>query len=507
MIRAALRRLREHALLAALIAAAPAVVCAQSAGWPSERPPRPLDPRPVTFAHYELRTLANGLTLVVVRQTEQPVVSVRLLVRAGSAQDPADKPGVAEMVATLLDQGTTTRSAAEIADTIDFMGGGLGTSAGTDLSFANTILLQSKLDEGLQLLADVIRRPAFAAEELDRQREQLLSALKVSYQDPDYVAGAVVERLIYGFHPYGRPGNGTPESVAALTRDDLVAFHTQWYHPNNALVAIVGDVDVGAAAAAVQKAFGDWARGTVPVVTTADPPEPTRRVVVVDRPGAVQTEIRVGQVAIKRDHQDYMPLNLAVKILGGEGGNRLQGVLRSDRGLTYGASAEMDAFQRSGAIVADTDTRTETTVEALTLTVGEFIRIQQEAVNERELDAAQAFLAGNFALTIETPDAIAVKVLNAIFYGLDLEDLPEYPKQVYRVTPDDIQRVSRAYLRPSRLAIVLVGDSATFLPELKKAGFDNYELVKLDELDLAAVNFKRVRRAAAAGPESRPPSR
>ena len=222
----------------------------------------------------------------------------------------------------------------------------------------------------------------------------------------------------------------------------------------------------------------------MPTSTATDPPDPTRRIVVVDRPGAVQTEIRVGQLAIRRDHQDYMPLNLAVKILGGEGGNRLQGVLRSDRGLTYGASAEMDAFQRSGAIVADTDTRTETTVEALRLTVDEFIRLQQEAVTERELDSAQAFLAGNFALTIETPDAIALKVLNAIFYGLDLKDLPDYPQQVYRVTTEDIQRVSRAYLRPSRLAIVLVGDAAKFVPELKKAGFDNYELVKLDELDL-----------------------
>ena len=184
-----------------------------------------------------------------------------MLVRAGSAQDPADKPGVAEMVATLLDQGTTTRSAAEIADIIDFMGGGLGTGAGTDLSFANTILLPSNLNEGLQLLADIIRRPAFSAEELERQREQLLSALKVSYQDPDYVAGAVVERLIFGFHPYGKPGNGTPESVAALTRDDLVAFHGRWYHPNNTLIAFVGDVSVDAAVAAVAKAFGDWPKG------------------------------------------------------------------------------------------------------------------------------------------------------------------------------------------------------------------------------------------------------
>jgi zinc protease len=501
------RRLGFRAVLIAGIASAPAVVCAQQPGWPSERPPRALDPRPLAFAQYELRTLANGLSVVVVRQTEQPVVSVRMLIRAGSAQDPPEKAGVATMVATLLDQGTATRSAADIADTIDFMGGGLGVGAGTDLSFANTILLQSSLDEGLQLLADVIRRPAFAADELERQREQVLSGLKVSYQDPDYVAGAVVERLIFGFHPYGKPGNGTPESVAALTRDDLVAFHKRWYHPNNTLLAIVGDVGVDAAVAAVEKAFGDWPRGAIPFVAPQEPPDPTRRIVIVDRPGAVQTEIRVGQIAIRRDHQDYMPLNIAVKILGGEGGNRLQGVLRSDRGLTYGASAEMDAFQRSGAIVADTDTRTETTVEALKLTVDEFTRLQQDAVSERELGAAQAFLAGNFALTIETPDAIALKVLNALFYGLELKDLPAYPDQVYRVSTGDIQRVSRAYLRPSRLAIVLVGDSAKFLPELRRAGFDTTELVKLDELDLSAVNFKRTRPAAAAPPPPAPLAR
>jgi zinc protease len=220
----------------------------------------------------------------------------------------------------------------------------------------------------------------------------------------------------------------------------------------------------------------------------------------------VQTEIRVGQLAIRRDHQDYLPLNLAVKILGGEGGNRLQGVLRSDRGLTYGASAEMDAFQRSGAIVADTDTRTETTIEALRLTVDEFIRLQQEAVSERELEAAQAFLAGNFALTIETPDAIALKVLNAIFYGLQLEDVPAYPKQVYGVTTADIQRVARAYLRPTRLSIVLVGDAASFVPALKKAGFDSHELVKLEDLDLAAVTLTRVRRGAPAAPAASPPA-
>ena len=173
--------------------------------------------------------------------------------------------------------------------------------------------------------------------------------------------------------------------MAALTRDDLVAFHKTWFLPNNALLAIVGDVGVDQAFAGVERVFGSWAKAALPEIAPVDPPEPTRRVVVIDRPNAVQTEIRVGQLAIPRNHPDYLPLNLAVKILGGEGGNRLQGVLRSDRGLTYGASADMDAYQRAGAIVADTDTRTETTAEALRVVVDEFSRLQREPVGEGEL--------------------------------------------------------------------------------------------------------------------------
>ncbi len=480
------------------VALAGTLVVAQVAErvWPTERPPRPLEAGTVAFPPYEIRNLANGLRVVVVRQTEQPVVSLRLLVGAGAAQDPADKPGVATMVATLLDQGTTTRGATEIADAIDYVGGGLGTGAGSDLSFVTAIVIRDDFDFGLDLLSDVARNPAFAADELARQREQVLSGLKVSYQDPDYVAGVVAERLIFGFHPYGRPSNGTPESVAALTREDLVAFHKKWFLPNNALLAIVGDVGVDQAFAGAERVFGSWVKATVPETAPADPPEPTRRVVVIDRPNAVQTEIRVGQLAIRRNHADYMPLNLAVKILGGEGGNRLQGVLRSDRGLTYGASADMDAYQRSGAIVADTDTRTETTAEALRVVVDEFSRLQREPVGQAELGGAQSYLAGNFPLTIETPDAIALQVLNALFFGLNLDDLPKYRERVNAVTPDDIQRVAKAYLRPSRLSVVLVGDASKFVSQLKGAGFDSIELVKLDDLDLTAVDFKRSRVAS-----------
>ncbi len=215
---------------------------ATARSWPSEGPPRPLPARPVTFPPYEIRKLPNGLQVVLVSQHEQPAVSVRMLVRAGAAQDPDGKMGLAMLTAALLDQGAAGKSAEQIADSIDFVGGILGTGAGTDLTYVNAIVMNDSLPLALRLIADVVRRPTFADEEIERQRQQALSGLRVAAEDPDNVASQVIDRLIYGFHPYGRPGNGTAQSLASLTRDDIVAYHRQFFVPNNALLAIVGDV-------------------------------------------------------------------------------------------------------------------------------------------------------------------------------------------------------------------------------------------------------------------------
>jgi len=331
-------------LIAALVAAS-SPLCAQ------DRPPRPLDAPDLKIPPYEIRTLQNGLRVVVVAQHEQPAVSLRLIVKAGAAQDPMNKPGLAGMVGALLDQGTAKRSSEEISDAIDYIGGALGTGAATDLSFVNILILKDSFDFGLDLMSEVVRTPSFPQDELDRVRDQALSAMSVNMQDPDFVADAVIGRLVYGFHPYGLPRNGTPESLPEITRDDLVTFHSTWFAPNNAILAVVGDVDVEAAFAAVTQVFGSWQPHDVPAALDAELPEPTRRVVLVDRPNAVQTEIRAGHVAIARKHPDFMTLNLATKILGGEGANRLQNVLRSEKGLTYGASADMDAFKLAGSII------------------------------------------------------------------------------------------------------------------------------------------------------------
>jgi zinc protease len=488
---------------ALLLAAVP--VAAQVANWPSERPPQPLPARDVNFPPYEVRTLANGLQVVAIAHHEQPAVSLRLLVRAGAALDPADRPGVAAMVGTLLDQGTTTRSAHEIADTVDSRGGALGTGAGTDLSYVNAVVLKPDFGFALELVADVARHPAFAPEEIERQRQQVLSGLRVAWEDPDNIARLVFDRLVFGAHPYGRPSTGTPQSIPQITRDDLLAFHRQYFTPNNSILAIVGDITAEEAFEGAERALGDWPRQEVPVVELPEPPPPTRRLVLIDRPGAVQTELRVGHLGIPRNHPDYMALNLAIRILGGEGSNRLHRVLRSERGLTYGASADLETLEQSGSIVADTDTRSDATAEVLRLTVEEFARLRRERVHPRELSEAQAYLAGNFPLTIETPGAIAMQVLNAIFYGLDLEELETFRERVNAVTVDDIQRVARTYLLPDRLSIVLVGDGSIFAGQLHGLGFDTVERVPLGELDLTAPGLRSGTGATPAGGAPRLP--
>jgi zinc protease len=479
------------AIAAVAFAACATSLSAQDRPWPSERPPRPLAARQASFPPYEIRTLENGLQVVAVLHHEQPVVSMRLLIRAGAAQDPREKAGLADLAASLLDQGTTTKSASQVNDEIDFMGGAMGAGAGTDLTFVNVLVMKDSYEAGLRILSDTVRQPGFAPEEIERQRQQAISTLRVNFESPEFVADAVFDRLVYGFHPYGVPQSGTAETLATISRADIVAYHQRYFVPNNAILAVVGDVTADEAFQGVQKVFGDWAKRDVEAIPFIAPPDPTRRVIIVNKPDAVQTEVRAGHVGVRRNHTDFMSLNLALRILGGEGANRLHQVLRTERGLTYGAKADLDTLLEAGDFEASTNTRSEATGEVLRLMVDEFWRLQRERVSDGELSGAKAYLTGSFPLTIETPDAIATQVLNVLFYGLPVEQLQSFRDRVNAVRPDDIERVSRYYLRPDRLSIVLVGNATAFASQLRGLGFTSYEVVEMEDLDLMATDFRR----------------
>ena len=461
------------------------------ADWPLESPPAPLPAVEVSFPPYEVRTLDNGMQVVVVLHHEQPVVSVRLLVGAGSVHEPPAKAGLATLLASLLDQGTTSRSAQDIAETIDTIGGGLGVGSGSDLTYVNAVVMKDSFELLMNLVSDVVRNPSFVPQEIERQRQQVLSSLQVSMEDPDYIAGVVFDRLVYGFHPYGRPQSGTLESLPSITQADLRGFHDVYFAPNASILAVVGDLTADEAFDAAERIFGDWPRKTIPAFELSEPPPPTHRVVIIDRPGAVQTQIRVGHLGVSRRNDDYLSLNVLIRVLGGEGSNRLHRVLRADRSLTYGAEASMHTLQLIGDFEAQTSTRSEATAEALRLTIEEFWRLQRQRVGPRELAGVQAYMLGSFPLQIETPDAIALRVLNILFYGLDLGELTTYRQRVSGVTADALQRVAREYLMPDRLAIVMVGDAATFIDDLPGVGFTDVERVPLAELDLTSVELRR----------------
>ena len=463
-----------------------------------EQPPGPLPVRPLTLPAYDVQTLENGLQVVAVEHHEQPVISIRLLVGVGASQDPDGKTGLASLVASLLDQGAAGRSAQEIATAIDSIGGALNTGLGSDLTFVSSVVMSDSFEVGLELVSEVVRQPDFAAAEISRQKEQASSSLQVSANDPDYIASVLFDRLVFGLHPYGLPVDGTPDTLAAITLDDLVAFHRQFFVPNNVILAVVGDVEIAEAVAAVARVFGDWPRATLPDIRPVEPPVPAPRLVVVDLPGSVQTEVRVGHLGIARNHPDYMAFDLAIKILGGEGGNRLHRVLRNERGLTYGASAEVNAQKDTGYLVAETDTRTESTAEVLRLMINEFDRIQGRAVGRGELADAQAYLAGNFPLTVETPNQIATQILSSAFYGLPLDEMETYRDRVQALSRDDVAAVARNLIYPDRLSIVLVGDASGFVSQLRESGFADFEVIPGSELDLTAPDLRRARVAALA---------
>ena len=486
------------ACTAALVLAWALPARGQAKDWPTEAMPKPLASRPATFPPYEIRTLSNGLRVVVVEHHEQPLVSLRLLIGAGTAQDLPPKLGVANMVATLLDQGTTTRTAEQIADAVDTIGGTVSVGAGTDATFAHITVLKDSVSLGLDLLSDIVRSPAFPQDALDRQRDQLRAALRVSYQDPAYLASIVFRRLVYGFHPYGYPGTGTPATIERITRSDLVEHHQRFFAPGHSILAVVGDVTRAGAFAAVDKAFGGWDRREVQAAIVLGPPAPARRVVIVDLPGAMQTEIRAGHLGILRNSADFTAVDLAMRMLGGEGANRLQQVLRSQRGLAYGAAAGVNAHLKFGDVFAETETIPEAAGEALRVIMSEFFRLQRDRVGVRELDNAKAVLAGSVPLGIETPDDIATKVLAALFYELPLSDFETFRERTNAVTPDDIQRAARAHLRPDRLSMVLVGYAPFITSQLERAGFRNGEVVRASDLDVTSADL--VRPARLAGP-------
>jgi len=468
--------------------------------------PGPGAPTPYHFPSAATKTLPNGLKVFVVSDRREPAVAARLIIfSAGGIDDPAGSPGVSQMTANLLTQGTKRRSAQDIADAIDFVGGQLTAQAGKDATTITLNVVKKDLNLGLDLMSDVVLHPAFKPEELDRRREQVLSSLTVQYSNPDYLASLTFNHVVYSGSPYGWPIEGTPDTVKKLKSEDLAKFHDAHYAPNQGFLAFAGDIAPEEAFALAEKYFGDWAKIDLPAATPAVPaPISGQHIWLIDKPDAVQTQIRVGKLGVRRADPELIPLQVTNRIFGGGYNSRLNTEVRVKKGLTYGAFSSFTPRRFAGSFTAGTFTRTAATVEASKLVVDLMAKIATGDITPKELDFARDYLAGVYPIETETAEQVADRVLTAAAFELPADYNSTYPERVRSVSASDAKAIAQRYFTTKDLDIVLVGNVSQFRDELKKE-FPGAQFTEIaaDQLDATRPDLRKPAQASAAvTPES-----
>lgn len=465
---------RAAALLAVVAVSACGPAAAPSAApAPAEaprtrmEPPAPLAPRPVAFPAFHEMQLPNGLQVLVLEHRAQPVASVNLFVRSGAALDPAQRVGLASMTAELLTKGTAQRSAQQIAETIEGVGGSLNASAGNDWMSVSASALAEHLPLAMDLVSDVALRPSFPQAEVDLVRQRTLSGLQAALGQPGEIARRQFIREVYGpQHPYGMAP--VPGTIEAIRRADLQQFHRQHVAPNNALLVVSGDVRRADVEALVQRHFGAWQRATVPTAQLpAVPAREQTRIYLVHRPGSVQSNIWVGHPGVRPEEPDYFPLQVVNQILGGGVDSRLFQILREQHGWTYGAYSRFTRPRDVGYFSASAEVRTEVTDSAVAEIMRQLRRLRDEQVSPTDVESAKSYLAGSFPLGLQTAGQIASQVAQARLLGVPTEMVTEYPQRIRAVTVDDVQRAAQRHIRPEQAAIIVVGDAARVMASLE----------------------------------------
>jgi zinc protease len=457
-------------------------------------PPPPAAPRQLQIPKPVEKTLANGLRVIVIQKKGVPLVAARLLIKNGGEVDLADLSGLADMTASLLTKGTTTRSAEQIARGIEALGATLDTDAGWDSSSADVSVMSSKLPQALGFLADVVRHPAFEQDEIDRLRQQNLDGLSVAMKQPGRLASFVAAHVIFGAVTYGHNLGGTPESLARIKRANIYHFHRDHYRPDNAILVIGGDIAPAKAFAIAEELFGGWkpAKGSELVPESWTRVSLAPRIVVVDMPSAGQAAVIVGRPGLRRADPAYHLAIVTNSILGGGYSSRLNEEIRIKRGLSYGANSSFDMRHDVGPFTATVQTKNESAGEVAGLVVDELNKLGTTPVEDSELAPRKAVLIGGFGRQLETNSGIVGRIGTLALYGLSLDEINRYISGVQAITAVDIQKFAAAHLGGNDASIVIVGDAKKFLPKLQER-FKNVEVIPIDELDVNSATLRKAK--------------
>jgi zinc protease len=432
----------------------------------------------------EKRTLSNRLPVVIVAQHKVPVVHVELALGVGSEADPAQKFGLASLTADMLDEGAGSRSALEIADAIDYLGAELETSSSSDASYVDLHVPVARLGDALPVMADVIARPTFPDAELKRLRDERLTALLQAEDDPEQLIQFAFPRLVYGTtHRYGTASIGTAASLRGFTRADLASFHASAYRPQNGTLVVTGDVTAANVIPMLENTLGQWkASGGTPPPRLAEPRQLTaRRVYLIDKPGAAQSQIRIGWVGVPRSTPDYFALRVLNTILGGAFTSRLNQNLREEHGYAYGASSLFDMRHSAGPFFAAAGVQTDKTADALKEFFNELTRIHQP-VGAEELEKAKNYLSLLLPRNFETTRATANALALIAVYDLPQDFYTTYGQRVRGVTAADVTRVADTYIQPDKFAVVIVGDRKAVEPGVRALNLGPVTIVEPAEV-------------------------
>lgn len=418
------------------------------------------------------KTLDNGLKVIVVENHEQPVVSMRLLIKAGSASDGTGKAGLADLTAGLLRKGTATRDATKISEEIDFVGGNLVAWADLDATNVASEVLTKHFDVGLNLLADIVLNPTFANTEIDRLRKQTIAGLMAQKDDGGTIADIQYAQYLFGEHPYGQPGNGTVESVSGITRDDIVGFWKDNFVPENSVLFVAGDVTAADVLPKIEAQLGGWPKGITPKL---DPPPAPKingtRVVLINKADATQSNVKIGHLGIDRYNPDIYAVRVLNYILGGGGfRSRLMDDIRDKRGLTYGISSQFSFDRYPGEFTVTVATRTDSTAQAISATIEHLRKIRAADVTPQELGETISFYSGYFPRQFETPEQVANQLSIVELYGLNKNYLSKYIDNISSVTAANVRAAAEKYIDPDNLLIVVVGKADDLREKLKQFG-------------------------------------
>jgi zinc protease len=439
--------------------------------------PQPGPPRRYQFPAVTRRTLPNGLRVLVAENHTAPLVSMRTLVRSGADRDPAHLAGVAGLTADLLDEGAGTRDAIKLAEDIGLLGGSLGTGADWDAAYASIDVLSRNAAPTAEILADVSFRATLPQDAFDRVRNERLTDILQQRDEAAAIAGKRFASLLYGTGAYGNSVIGTSESVSRITPDDVRRFYAQHYLPNNTSLIVAGDINPDDVANLAEKSFADWKRGPEPPAPKLEPKAfDSSRIYIIDRPQAVQSEIRIGHVGVPRSCEDYFPLSVMNALLGGVFNSRINLNLREKHGYTYGARSAFSFRRMAGPFVVAAPVRNEVTRESVTEILSELRRIRTGDVEERELDDTKNYMMGVFPATVQSSSDIAGRLLDMELYGLPEDYFDRYRENIGAVSKDHIARVAQKYLDPDRALIVVVGSAAQIREPLGALGLPMHEL-------------------------------